>query len=158
MTQCKGIDSIIISRKSYKGPAVQTGFHLSEHCSELFEGKLTSEMIRRRWIFMLRTAASQNPLKWGAWPGMNFHRIRCVEQNSDTTFCVFCWVRNSNSSFSSREAPTKFFPLSLQRKVGFPRRATNLLREAMNVAVVRSDTTLMWMAFTDKETNRHRRW
>ena len=52
----------------------------------------------------------------------------------------------------SLAAPIKVEPLSLQIRLGFPLLAINLLRQAMNASVVRSDTTSRWTALTVKET------
>ena len=68
---------------------------------------LTSAMTRRRWVFMLFTAASHNPPKFGARSGMN---IPCVEQKLEITPWVVWDSRNSESYLNSREAPTKFVP------------------------------------------------
>ena len=59
------------------------------------------------------------------------------------------------SSFSSREAPTKLVPWLLQTTLGFPRRAMNLRRQARNALVVNSETSSIWTALTDIDTNTH---
>ena len=65
--------------------------------------------------------------------------------------CVFWRPRNSTNSFSSRSAPTKLVPWSLQMREGLPRRATKRLKQAMKAYEVRSDTN--WTAFTDRDKN-----
>ena len=50
----------------------------------------------------------------------------------------------------SFQAPRKFEPMSLYMTAGSPLLATNLLRQATNASVVRSDTISMCVVFTEK--------
>ena len=48
----------------------------------------------------------------------------------------------------------KFVPLSLMMRSGFPRRAINRRKQAINASVVRSVTSSMWTALIDKEKHK----
>ena len=112
----------------------------------------TLPTIHLKCVFMLFTAASQRPPKWGVCSGMNFCCIFCVEQNSEIASCDLFFFRNTISSLISWAAPTKFVLWSLHIRVGFPRREMKRLRQAKKASVVKSDTTSKCTAFTESET------
>ena len=73
--------------------------------------------------FVLRTASlSHAPPKWHAYDGINMHSIVSFSNRS----LILCRSNWFIFVISSREAPTKFLPLSETMRRGFPRRAVNL--------------------------------
>ena len=72
---------------------------------------------------------------------------------------IWFWVvdlaRNWYSEEISFAAPTKLDPLSENISDGFPLRAMNRRRDAINASVVKSETTSKCTAFTVKDTKTH---
>ena len=100
----------------------------------------TGQSMQYKWIFMLQTAASWSPPKWGAFSGINCRCTSWEMQISEMASWVFCWFRKSVSSLISRVAPIKLDPWSLMIRPG--------LEQAIKASVDRYDTASMLVAFT----------
>lgn len=91
--KCPGVNASIPSSSQGKGAKGLLLRHASTWVRMVVNSSkvnLVLAITHLKWVFILLTAASQRPPKWGAHSGIKFHTIFCDEQNSEMIPCVFC--------------------------------------------------------------------